>query len=745
MLYMNDSFSSADKIEEVMTPYQDGKTGAGAVVYFDHMTPYMDTSEDHTLFYGTTGSGKSRRGTIPLVRACKEAMQSIVVVDPKGEIYYHTGYCNQDLYDTYVFDFTNILSSPYSYNPLDWAYQLFKRKDFESKQLASELVDTLSLEIYPLPNNEDPFWILSARSIFCGCVDILFHIGKKEEINLASVYNIISEGDQRFKGSTILKEYIQMLSSSSNAAMLLRAYVDAPNETKSSMKAVFLEGLSQYVKNSGLKQFTCKKGFDITKLNPEKPTAIYICVPDEVKIYDTVAAMLFTQLSTYYLKCARKYPMQRLPIRVNLVLEELGNIGGAIPNLPQLLSAGRSRNIRIHMVLQSLRQLTDLYGESNALTILDNINTTVVYRLHHVPTMESIVKQSGEYLLQNDSMVIHRNLITVHDLVSFDVGQVFVMAFGNLQYITQLPDYSEMFDTSGFKSPKVYPMKKEKEIRIIAFKEYVESLHDKKIEKMLGKHDDQEINNPFRNPRFELPFNGPMASKKEALESSGVEKKSDLKPISMEDIDKVVEAIDREIGKLEQQSKKEKKEIKAYKQDSLYQGDGKTMIRRILKRWDRTKKKYSEEVVNAVKHISVEGVLKRIGMVEFYSVVTDVIETNTKKASCFQMENVLEWASGTTYCLANIFDYESISSAVQQYMKEHPEIEKLSFLQGINPERALSEYVYWWLTDIDMKILAERIKWDVHLVVRDIKAVKLAVKLDQITREQIVSIALMIE
>lgn len=414
---MNDRLSSPSTIESVLTPYHEGIDKAGPVLYYDHLTSYMETMGYNGLFLGTTGSGKSRRGTIPLVRSIKEAKQCFAVVDPKKEIYYHTACYNQDLYNTLVFDFVDILRSPHTYNPLDWPYTLYKNGDFESRQMASEIIDAMALQMYPTPEHDDPFWCASARDMFCGVVDILFQIGKREEINLASVYNIISEGDQKQGIHTILKNYLLKLPSTSNAAMLLRSYTEAPNDTKNSMKSVFLGGLSNYVRNEGLKQFTCKPGFDIAKLDPEKPTAIYICIPDEVRTYDTIAAVLVTHLSMYYLKCARTYPIQRLPIPMNIVLEELGNIG-IIPNLKQIMSAGRSRNIRTFFALQSFYQLYSIYGQNDALTILDNVNSMIVYRLHDVRTMNDIVKQCGEYTIQTDMVMLKRNLITEHDIAS---------------------------------------------------------------------------------------------------------------------------------------------------------------------------------------------------------------------------------------------------------------------------------------------------------------------------------------
>lgn len=86
---------------------------------------------------------------------------------------------------------------------------------------------------------------------------------------------------------------------------------------------------------------------------------------------------------------------------------------------------------------------------------------------------------------------------------------------------------------------------------------------------------------------------------------------------------------------------------------------------------------------------------------------------------------------------ASAITYEKISKAVKKYIERKPEIEGLRFLQGINPQIALSEYILWWMTSDAYELIAEQSHRDIRLVKRDIKAVKLAIELDQLKRIQI--------
>lgn len=90
---------------------------------------------------------------------------------------------------------------------------------------------------------------------------------------------------------------------------------------------------------------------------------------------------------------------------MNFCLDELGNIGRAINNLPHLLSAGRSRNIRVELVLQSISQLDDIYGKSNATTIMSNAAVKIAFRVNHWDTLSEFSRLCGEREIVVDERV----------------------------------------------------------------------------------------------------------------------------------------------------------------------------------------------------------------------------------------------------------------------------------------------------------------------------------------------------
>lgn len=81
-------------------------------------------------------------------------------------------------------------------------------------------------------------------------------------------------------------------------------------------------------------------------------------------------------------------------IPVNVVADELANTG-VWPNFEKTMATARSRKIAVSLILQSLPQLTQLYGEENAETIIGCCNTMLVLGCNDKYTAEYISDKSG--------------------------------------------------------------------------------------------------------------------------------------------------------------------------------------------------------------------------------------------------------------------------------------------------------------------------------------------------------------
>ena len=321
---------------------------AGPVLQFDNGECWSFDGEGHVMILGASGSGKSRRGTIPMTKSFIRNKQSGFIADAKGEIYANTKDEIPDCYDVHVIDFRNLYEdNAEGWNPLAAPYELWISGSKKNRHIAEQMVEELANTMYPVPD-KDPFWIEEARNVFIALVYALFILAKPEEVNLASVYYMIAKGEERFGTASYLKTLVDMLENHKNVAMQLLSYVTTADDTRAGIRSTFLNGLSTATKSESVRDFLSHDDLQINQLTGNKPTLVYIIIPDETSIYDKLTGVLVSQLMNHYVRLAEQEYAGKLPIRVNVLLEELGNIGRAITNLPHLMTAGRSRNIRVN-------------------------------------------------------------------------------------------------------------------------------------------------------------------------------------------------------------------------------------------------------------------------------------------------------------------------------------------------------------------------------------------------------------
>lgn len=527
---------------ERMKVLKDG--AAGPVLQYENGDCWSFEGEGHVMILGVSGSGKSRRGTIPMTKSFIQNRQSAVIADAKGEIYAHTKDEIPDCYDVHVIDFRNLYEDDAEgWNPLAAPYELWISGTRKERHVAEQTVEELAHTMYPEAKQQDPFWINSARSVFIALVYALFILAKPEEVNLASVYYLMAKGEERFGASTYLKTLVELLENHENVAMQLLSYVTTANDTRAGIRSTFLEGLSIATKSESVRNFLGHDDLQINSLTGNKPTLVYIIIPDETPIYDELTGVLVSQLMNHYVRIAEQDYSGKLPIRVNVLLEELGNIGRAITNLPHLMTAGRSRNIRVEFVLQSISQLVDIYGASNATTIMSNCDVRIAFRVNHWDTLTELSKICGEREINCEGHISREPLITQSQLAAMETGQALVIISGRMKFITWIPDFTEMYprverSTTNRKTKRVT----KRSVEYFDIQQYIKK---KKKESM------RQMSNPFgeidcRTPSFEEFI---AASEKERI---GL--REGLR------VDDIIKKIDAKIAELETEEEEENKD-----------------------------------------------------------------------------------------------------------------------------------------------------------------------------------------
>lgn len=140
--------------------------GAGIPIISDGQSSYVDNTESHSLLIGSTGSGKTRRIILPLISFLLHNGESVIVTDPKGELFDQTsGAFEENGYRIVTLNFRDPQKSD-CWNPLAVPYQYFQDGQIDK---AMEMLNDIALNImYDDDKNKDPFWEKSAVDYFIG-------------------------------------------------------------------------------------------------------------------------------------------------------------------------------------------------------------------------------------------------------------------------------------------------------------------------------------------------------------------------------------------------------------------------------------------------------------------------------------------------------------------------------------------------------------------------------------------------
>ena len=103
------------------------------------------------------------------------------------------------------------------------------------------------------------------------------------------------------------------------------------------------------------------------------PCALFVTVSDIDRNLDPLTGLFISQAFMGLIREADRQPDGSLPVPVRFMLDDFANL--QIPQIDNVLSIIRSRNIWATLLLQSTNQLDALYGEARARSIMGNCDT----------------------------------------------------------------------------------------------------------------------------------------------------------------------------------------------------------------------------------------------------------------------------------------------------------------------------------------------------------------------------------
>lgn len=567
---------------------------AGVALVNNGKEMWVDNGEYHNLIIGSTGSGKTECVVKPLVNLLSKKGESMVITDPKGEIYQYCGeYLKKQGYNIVILNFRDPEKGN-SWNPLALPYMYYKQGNQDK---ATELLEDVSLNILydKSEGGDSAFWQKSAADYFSGLTMGLFMDAKEKEVNLNSINFMSTVGEERRGTKTYIQEYFNLKGEASPAYIFASNTINAPNDTKGGILSTFRQKIRLFSTKENLSEMLSYSDFDMRDIGNKK-TAVFMIIHDEKKTYHGLMTIFIKQCYETLIDCAQANG-GKLTYRTNFILDEFANMP-PLKDVDSMVTAARSRAIRFSFIIQNFAQLNDVYGEEVAQVIKGNCGNLIYLISTELKALEEISKMCGEVKSKEKDKTASTPLVTVSDLQKLKLFQAIIIRWRKNPFKTDLaPDFK--IDWGIERKDAVLPTREKTQIELFDVKKFVS---EKKKEEamnnpgMMGGMDNPFMGgggfnpfmgaNPFVGPR---PNSSPMTSNQAPAPNpfmGGGE-------VTSKDIDDMVKEIEKKLQALDEEEKKEN-ELKKQSENIT---EDKPVIKPIVE------KKPSEDIDEIIKKL----------------------------------------------------------------------------------------------------------------------------------------------
>lgn len=319
------------------------------------------------------GAGKTSRYIIPNVLERARHACSVVVNDPKGEVYEATsGHMKRHGFKVIVIDPEHPDRS-HRFNPLTEA-----RDSIELDQIAEILIKAGKPAGSP---NSGDFWAQGAIrfvSVFLGC---LRHAGR-ENSHWNTLHNLYYLFQNFGEDGSALDAFMARYSvnpDDPSDQRLWNEWQGVLTGNKEGVQSFVLNAITALsaMRQEHLARVTAESSFSLEDLRAEKTVVYFITPPQHAEYYGFLTSLFFRSVFNALM---RKLPPKdrRTPYLPCYVLyDEFGH--STLPNFVSTANTIRGYRVSLSIVLQSIAQLSARYGRDYAQSIQGGFNTAIAY------------------------------------------------------------------------------------------------------------------------------------------------------------------------------------------------------------------------------------------------------------------------------------------------------------------------------------------------------------------------------
>ena len=342
---------------------------------------------EHTMIYGATGSGKTRGFVKPFILQTARRKESMVLVDPKGEIYESmSAFLKEEGYEVRMFNLLDMENSD-AWNCLS---EIEHDKDLV-QSIAEVIIKNTSNA-----NERQDFWEKAELNLLMALMHYVASQtvpGTKELLpiqqrSLGAIYRMLSN-----ESFADLERRFEALPKGHPALPPYGIFKLANRQIWGNI-AIGLGNRLSVFQNPLVDKITSYNEIDLT-LPGKKPCAYFCCISAQDSSLEFLSSLFFSQLFTRLMDYGRRHGDHgRLPVTVNVCLEEFCNIGKLV-DFKRVLNVCRGSAIFCQIIVQSIPQLQDRYPKTEWEELIGCTDIQICLGCNDVDTATYISKKCG--------------------------------------------------------------------------------------------------------------------------------------------------------------------------------------------------------------------------------------------------------------------------------------------------------------------------------------------------------------
>ena len=345
--------------------------------------------------YGASGSMKSRAYIRNAAFQCVKRGESILITDPKSEIYASMAEYLRD--SGYVVKVFNLISPE---NSDSW--NCLREIEGDNQELMAQIFCDVVIRNTLLNNRLDPFWDTGAIALLKALCLYVVQVYPEKDRNIGEVYKLLAGVASGGDGGG-LKAAFAALPFGHSAKVPFEIFQQASENVQSGI-IIGLANRIQVFQIEAMRTITSHSdGIDLTL--PGKKRCAYFCITsDQDSTFDFLSSLF---LSFFFIKLVRfadSQPNQELPVPVHILADELANCCGTIADLPKKVSTIRSRRLSMSVVFQNIAQMQNRYPNNAWLEIIGSCDTQLFLGCTDELTARFISDRTGEVTIGVESM-----------------------------------------------------------------------------------------------------------------------------------------------------------------------------------------------------------------------------------------------------------------------------------------------------------------------------------------------------